>query len=594
MTLVGIQHVNQISAQLLIESSRAAYKKKGGRTRQTSRRIFALLLWAIAVLGQILPGQALPAQAQSSPQRPKLVVLLVADQFSYNYLPRYLDKFTAGGIKLLIDRGANFTHCQFQNASTQTAVGHSIIASGAYPWATGIVGDEWYDRRKSKPISAVSDESMKTIGGNGAGSSSHYMQGNTIGDQMKLATNGRSKVISISLEDKSSLLLAGRLANGAYWWDTKTGAFVTSSQYGSEIPAWLQAFNDRHYADKYFGQQWQRVLAEDQYTASTRDDYPAEKAITGGGNQFPHIINGGTTGAGEAFFNTFAMTPWSNQMLCDVAKDAIDKESLGSHTDADFLAVSFSAGELLGASFGPYSQEVEDLAIRLDQSLSGLIQHLDQKVGLDNCLIVFTADHGVAPMPEFLKERGMESSRIDVNNFKTSLDAALDGRLGAENWIDSFEPPNLYLNLSAIDRQKYRQPDVEALSAKLARSIAGVGEVYTAAQFFTNQLPSGPLMDAVRKSYYWGRSGELFVMPRPGHIFMSESTGTTTGSPYNYDTQVPLIISGSTVQNGRFAQNSSPADIAPTIANILGIEQPSICEGRVLSEALSTGGARGR
>lgn len=552
------------------------------------RRVTALALGML-----FFSLQVLPVQAQSSPSRPKLVVLLIADQFSYNYIPRYLDKFTSGGIKLLMDRGATFTDCKFANASTQTAVGHSIIATGAYPWATGIVGDEWYDRRKSKPISAVSDESMKIVGANGTGSSSHFMQGTTIGDQMKLATNGRSKVVTISLEDRSALLLAGKLANGAYWWDTKTGAFVTSAQFGTELSAWAQAFNDTHYADKYLGKPWQRLLPETQYTASTHDDYPHEKGITGDGKQFPHVITGGANAPGEAYYSAFAMTPWSNQMICDFAKEAIDKESLGLHTDPDMLSVSFSAGELLGSAFGPYSQEVEDLTLRLDQSISGLIQHIDQKVGLDNCLIVFTADHGVAPIPEFLKERGLDSSRIDVKNFKTSLDSQLDARLGPEDWVESFQPPNLYLNLNAIDKQKYRQPDVEALSAKMAHSIAGVGEVYTAAQFFTNQLPSGPLMDAVRKSYYWGRSGELFVMPRPGHIFISESTGTATGSPYNYDTQVPLIISGSNVQNGRFGQTSSPADIAPTITNILGIEQPSLCEGRVLSEALS-GSTRAR
>ncbi|HEY9731115.1 MAG TPA: alkaline phosphatase family protein [Drouetiella sp.] len=548
----------------------------------------------VAALGLLLTAaQTSPVQAQSSPTRPKLVLLLVADQFSYNYIPRYLDKFTSGGIKLLMDRGATFTNCKFANASTQSAVGHSIIATGAYPWATGIVGDDWYDRRKNKSISAVSDDAMKIVGGTAPGSSSHYMQGTTIGDQMKLATNGRSKVITISLADRAALLLAGKLANGAYFWDTKTGAFVTAAQYGTDLAGWAQTFNDQHYADKYLGKQWQRLLPETQYTASTHDDYPHERGIPGDGKQFPHTITGGANGPGEAYYSAFAMTPWSNQMICDFAREAIDKESMGMHTDPDLLAVSFSAGENLGNAFGPYSQEVEDLTLRLDQSISGLIQHVDQKVGLDNCLIVFTADHGIAPIPEFLKERGLDSSRIDVKNFKTALDTQLRSRLGQEDWIEAFEPPNLYLNLNAIDRQKYRQPDVEALSAKMAHSIAGVGEVYTAAQFFTNQVPSGPLMDAVRKSYYWGRSGELFVMPRPGHIFISESTGTGTGSPYNYDTQVPLIFSGSNVQNGRFGQSSSPADIAPTITNLLGIEQPSLCEGRVLTEALS-GSSRSR
>jgi len=561
-------------------------------TARHLRQVTAISLGLLLLVTLILPACA-PVYAQSTPTRPKLVVLLVADQFSYNYIPRYLDKLTSGGIRLLMDKGATFTNCKFTNAGTQSAVGHSIIATGAYPWCTGIVGDNWYDRRKNKPISAVSDDAMKIVGGAASGSSSHYMQGTTIGDQMKLATNGRSKVITISLADRSALLLAGKLANGAYWWDTKSGAFITAAQYGSELTGWVQAFNDQHYADRYLGKQWQRLLPENQYTASTHDDYSHERPIPGDSTQFPHTITGGANAPGEAFYNAFAMTPWSNQMLCDFAKEAIDKESLGMHTDPDLLAISFSAGELLGGAFGPYSQEVEDLTLRLDQSISGLIQNLDQKVGLDNCLIVFTSDHGIAPIPEFLKDRGLDASRIDVKNFKTTLDAQLDSRLGAEDWIESFEPPNLYLNLSAIDRQKYRQPDVEALTAKMAHSIAGVGEVYTAAQFFTNQLPSGPLMDAARKSYYWGRSGELFVMPRPGHIFISETTGTATGSPYNYDTQVPLVISGSNVLNGRFGQSSSPADIAPTITNILGIEQPSLCEGRVLTEALS-GNSRGR
>ena len=224
----------------------------------------------------------------------------------------------------------------------------------------------------------------------------------------------------------------------------------------------------------------------------------------------------------------------------------------------------------------------------MDQSLAGLFQFLDQKVGLGNCVIVFSADHGVCPIPEFLKERGMEAGRIDPKQFKTSLDAALDAQLGPEDWIDSFEPPNLYLSLNAIDRQKYRQPDVEARADKIAHSITGVGEVYTAVQLFMNQLPNGPLVDAVRKSYYWGRSGELFVIPRPGYIFSSEATGTSTGSPYNYDTQVPLIIFGANVQPGRYGQASSPTDIAPTLSSLLGIEPPSLSEGRVLWEALST------
>ncbi|MBI4532809.1 MAG: alkaline phosphatase family protein [Candidatus Melainabacteria bacterium] len=248
--------------------------------------------------------------------------------------------------------------------------------------------------------------------------------------------------------------------------------------------------------------------------------------------------------------------------------------------------MSFSAGDFLGHAFGPYSQEVEDLVLRLDQTLASFFQHLDQKVGLDKCLLILTSDHGVMPIPEFLKEKGLDAGRIDPKAFQNLLDAALDSRLGSESWIESFEPPNLYLNLDAIDKQKYRQPDVEALAAKLARSVPGVGDVFTAVQFFLNQLPSGPTVEAVKKNYYWGRSGELFVLTKPNYIFISEPNGTTHGSPYSYDSHVPFIMVGTGLRAGVYGSKCSPADIAPTIAAIVGIEPPELCEGRVLSEAL--------
>jgi hypothetical protein len=198
-----------------------------------------------------------------------------------------------------------------------------------------------------------------------------------------------------------------------------------------------------------------------------------------------------------------------------------------------------------------------------------------------------TADHGVCPIPELLKERGLDSGRIDPRAVRNLLNATLSSRLGQqEEWVEAFDPPNLYLNLNAIDKQKYRQPDVEALTAKVIRSIAGVAEAFTAFQFFSNQLPSSPLAQAARKSYYPARSGELLVLSKPGYIFSSEQAGTTHGSPYSYDTHVPLILCGSVLQAGNYGQSCSPADIAPTIAAVLGIAPPSLSEGRVLQEAL--------
>jgi predicted AlkP superfamily pyrophosphatase or phosphodiesterase len=531
-------------------------------------------------------GFSLPAGAQSA-ARPKLVVVLMADQFSYDFLARYQDKLGGGGFKFLLEHGANFTNCRYQQANTQTAPGHAVVAAGAYPWSTGIIGDSWWDRRKGKLVEAVSDETQQLVGGNGPAGSTRAMNGTTIGDEFKLASNGRSKVFTVSLKDRAALFLAGRLANEAFWFDTKTGNFVSSSQYGHELPFWSKTFNDQHFADRYFGKPWQRLLPENQYTSSTRDDYPWEHPIAGDGRQFPHVITGGVGSPGEAYYNAFEMTPWANQLVADFAREAVEHENLGDHTDPDFLGVSFSAGDYLGHSFGPYSQEVEDLVLRLDQTLASFFQYLDQKVGLDKCLIVFTADHGAMPIPEWLKEKGMDAGRIDPKSFKNLLNVALSSRLGQDEWIEAFEPPNLYLNLDAVDKQKYRQPDVEALAAKLARSVPGVGEVYTAVQFFLNQLPSGPNTDFVRKNYYGARSGELYVVTKPGYIFMADSAGTNHGSPYAYDSQVPLILYGAGVTGGRYGADCSPADIAPTIAALTGIQVPSLCEGRVLSEAVA-------
>lgn len=520
-------------------------------------------------------------------EKPKLVVVMVADQFCYDYLSRYSEKFATGGFKYLLDNGANFVNCRYQDVVTQTAPGHSIISTGAYPWATGVVANSWYSRGERKPVMAVGSDRLNLVGANGKGAGTRRMLGTTIGDQMKLSTNGRSKVITASLKDRGALFLAGHMANNAFWWDMRSGTFVSSSQYGSVLPGWVKSFNDQHYADTYFGKPWQRLLPENQYIASTRDNYSWERPIPGDGVQFPHVVSGGASSPGGAYYNAFAMTPWANQMLADFAKQAIERERLGQHQECDFLGISFSAGDYLGHAFGPYSQEVEDLVLRLDQTLMSFFQYLDQKVGLNKCVIVFTADHGVMPAPEFLKAKGFDAGRIDPGSFKRILDAALDSRLGEEDWVEAFQPPNLYLNLDAIDKQKYRQPDVEALAAKIARSVPGVGDVYTAVQFFLNQLPSGPKADLARRSYFWGRSGELMVLTKPGYIFTSKNNGTTHGSCYAYDSQVPLIISGTQVRGGRYDRNVSPADIAPTIAAILGIQAPALCEGQALSEALA-------
>jgi len=519
--------------------------------------------------------------------KPSLVVLVVADQFPYSFLSRYRDKFQAGGLRLLMEQGAHYPSCTYKCSTTHAGVGATVISTGAYPWNTGVVGNTWYSRSKKGPTSATIDDSAELIGANGTAGSPKGVSGTAIGDQMKLATNGRSKVFAIGVDQSSALLLTGRLANNAFWIDPKTGNMVSSSKYGRTPSGWVKAFNDQHYADKFLGKPWQRLLPENQYGASTKDDYPYERAFPSDGKVFPHVVQPGSQSAGQNYYDHFVMTPFANQMAIDFAREAVEKEFLGQHPDPDLLILSLSAGEKLTQSFGPYSQETEDLVLRMDQNLASLFQFINEKVGFNKATIIFTASHGSPSIPEFSKERGLDSGRIDPKVFTSFLDSKLDSQVGQEDWIEAFDPPNLYLNLDAIDKQKLRQPDVESLVARVAHSVPGIGECFTAWQLYTNQPPNSPMSDMVRRSYFFGRSGEVYVTPKSGYVFTSESTGTGYGSPFTYDTQVPLLLYGAGVRPGRYGASVSPSDIAATISAMLGIEAPSDSEGSPLAEAMA-------
>ena len=383
-----------------------------------------------------------------------------------------------------------------------------------------------------------------------------------------MAGNDRGCAVSISTSRCDALLMAGKLKDQTFWWDCQIGSFSGYARFDKTVPAWVRKFNDRHYSEKYLGKAWQ----------------PSGHANAIGspiGKIFGQKVNNGSHTANEDFYTQFCATPWANQMLIDFAKEAITQGSLGQHDAADILNISFPSFELASKDYGPDSEECYDLVGRFDQSLYDLLQFLDNKIGLGNCLIVFTAGHGALP------ETGGE---IDAKSFCNQLNTALSGKLGKSNWIEAFTPPNLYLNLNAIDHSNYRQPDVEKLAAKLGRSIPGVAEIYTAFQFFMNEVPIGPQVDMVKRSYYWGRSGELYVIPKPACVFTVEGSGIECGSPYNYDTQVPLILFGYDIRPGTYATAINPADIAPTVSNILGINSPELAEGRVLNEAISGAG----
>ncbi len=449
----------------------------------------AHLLLAILFLANLsMPVASLGA----TNQRTKIIVYLIADQFLSDYFSKCLDKFQANGFRQLLDNGANFTACRYAAATNQTACNLAVIAAGAYPWSTGIVGNEWYDRRRQKIVraNAIEDNAPNA---DEAGNTTNSAHGTTLGDELKISSNGLSRVVSISPLQSNALLLSGKSRDGAFWWDCHSGDFTGLTSSGMALPAWVKTFNEKHYSEKFLGKSWRSADS--------------------------HSINNNSV-ADEGFYTQFIATPWANQMLIDFAKEAIQQESLGQRDVPDILNINFPSFELVGKNYGPSSSEAYELVTELDRSVADLMQFLDNKIGLTNCVIVFTASHGAMASPERIKAQGIDSGIVEAKSFRSQLNTALSSKLGKANWVEAFAPPNLYLNLTAIDNSTYKQPDVEKLAAKLSRAVSGVGEIYTAFQFFMNQIPIGPQVEAIEKSYFWGRSGELYIIPNPDLLLL--------------------------------------------------------------------------
>jgi predicted AlkP superfamily pyrophosphatase or phosphodiesterase len=525
-------------------------------------------------------------RSQSSPTQTRLVVGIVIDQFRYDYLTRFESLFGEGGFKRLLNKGAVFANANYIHTPTYTACGHATFMSGTTPALNGIIGNEWFDRDTGKRVTSVSDASVKLLGGReGAGGMSpSRMISSTLGDQLKLASIGQSKVIGISLKDRSAILPAGKRPDAAYWYDSNTGNLVSSTYYFNDLPEWVKKFNREQRPDRFFGKRWEKLLPESAYRLSDADDPPYEKSSQG--NKFPHAIAGGEEAPGPRFFNRFEYTPFANDYLADFARAAIENEKLGTDDITDLLTISFSSNDLVGHAYGPYSQEVQDITLRTDRTLAEFFNYLDRKIGLEHVMIVLTADHGVAPVPEQVRNLGY-GGRLQANAVTEAIEAALDKRFENETWILNFVNGNIYLDESVIERRKLVTTEVEQIACRAVTKIAGIGECFTSSQIVAGSLPATMIASSVSNGFYPRRNGNLVIVPQPFYFF-GETLGTTHGTPYSYDTHVPVIFHGAGITPGTYYQAVSPADIAPTLAVLLRIDPPSNSIGRILSEAFQT------
>ncbi|HEY1339972.1 MAG TPA: alkaline phosphatase family protein [Bryobacteraceae bacterium] len=500
------------------------------------KRIFVLLLAAVLLL-------------QAAPRKPKLVLAIVIDQFRYDYLTRFRSEYHAGFDRLLT-KGAVFTNARYEHFPTVTAIGHSTILSGATPSISGIIGNDWYDRDDGGKVTSVSDPKTQLLGGNGTGSSPRRMLVDTVGDELKIADNGKSRVIGISLKDRAAILPAGHMADGAYWFDTRSGNFVSSTYYFADLPGWVKDFNATRPADKYQSATW---------------------------------LNRKLPPAAPQLYSAIDASPFGNEMIESFAERALDAEQLGKRDVTDVLAVSFSSNDYVGHALGPDSPEVHEISVRTDAILEKLFQAVDRAVGLDNALVILTADHGVAPVPEVNTARKMPGGRIPAGTFTKTVQAALTEKYGEGQWIVSDSDHSLYFNLPLIEQKKLDRAEVNRFAADVALHLPHVFRVYTREQLMAGLAQEDQVARRVMNGFYVRRGPDVEILLEP--YWMYAATGTTHGTTFSYDSHVPVILMGAGIRPGRYYNPIAVNDIAPTLAAILEVETPFGSVGRVLSES---------
>ena len=488
---------------------------------------------------------------------------IVIDQFRYDYLLRFRGDYHSGLDRLLRD-GAVFTDAHYLHAATVTAVGHSTFLSGAPPSVSGIIANEWYDRETKQTVTSVFDPKSQLVGGvpGAPGSSPRRLLVSTVGDELKMQ-GVAAKVIGISIKDRSAILPAGHMADAAYWYDPDSNHWVTSTYYGTELPDWVMKLNGENGYQRYLGAKW----------------YPLDDP-GGTGKPFCSMV----ANTDVRFCGGLEATPWGNEMIEEFAERAISAEDLGSRDRVDILAVSFSANDYVGHAVGPDDPAVRDISIRTDRLLGKLMDFVDARLGSGNTLLVLTADHGVAPVPEVNQARKMPGGRLSDARVSQRITDALTKRFGPGKWLLPSPASMPYLNSELIQTRKLDPAEVERVAASAAQAEAHIARIYTRHEILSGNVQRDDIGRAMSLGFYGPRSSDLLILQEPYYLF--DATGTSHGTPYDYDNHVPVIFAGPQIKAGTYPQKIAVNDIAPTLAAILGIEQPSGSIGRILAEVL--------
>jgi predicted AlkP superfamily pyrophosphatase or phosphodiesterase len=519
--------------------------------------------------------------AQKSKQ-PKLVVGIVVDQMRSDYIEKYKSKYSQKGFLRLQSQGFDCRNTNYNYAPTFTGPGHASIYTGTTPMLNGIVSNDWYVRKSNDTMYCVYDKNAKSIGAeNSVGKMSpNNLLTTTITDELQLTTQGKSKVIGISLKDRGAILPAGRAADAAYWFDGYTGNWISSSWYMTELPEWVKNFNNKKYPDQYLSKPWNTLLPIDQYTESDKDDSPYEMSYKGETKPvFPHDLPAlkGTS------WDLVRRTPFGNTMTKDLALEAITAEHMGEDEVTDFLCVSFSATDYVGHQFGTNAIELEDTYIRLDKDLEDLFAFLDAKCGKDNYLVFLTADHAAIQNPQSLIDVKLNAGFINARVINDTVIDYLKQQYGSAKYFSCYDNNQVYLNRKAIAEDKLNLEEVQTKVAQYLSNIIEGVYMCVAGETLKNNVSVDPLMVRIKNGYHPERSGDVIVVYAPGWIENlyggNGKQGTTHGSPYSYDTHVPLLWMGTGITQGSTTRPINITDIAPTLSFLLNTNLPNANKG---------------
>jgi hypothetical protein len=555
--------------------------------------------WMAALLASLFAASPFGEASESgeTPDRPRLVVIIVIDQFRGDYIQAFEDYFTDDGFKKLCREGAWFTNALYDYGPTATGPGHASLLTGSTPSVHGIVGNNWEDLDdggRSKYCCGDDGERILGLpaGTKSSGRSPRNLESTTLGDQLKAATGDRGQVWTVAIKDRAAILTGGKRADGAIWWDNDTGNYVSSTYYFGELPSWVQGLNTEHVADAHFKKPWDLAAPKSAYrvhlVSAARNDDAWRRYH---GNEFPKILGRRSSRPDKSYYTDVYSSPFGNEVVLEAARRAVDGQKLGADSATDLLMVCLSANDVVGHVYGPDSAEVMDCSIRTDRQLAKFLAWVNDRVGLDQCLIAVTADHGVGSIPEYVNALGLGGGRLKSGDVEDYIEAQLRRQLGTpedgRKYVDNVKFPWLWLDEETLAAEQIEIARAARLAAQIVQTYEGVSSAFAMPDLLDrNHQSTGVLERQIVKSYFPRRSGQVYIHWQRNWYTAGNAAGH--GSAYDYDQHVPIIIRGAGIRPGRYGQRVCPTGLTITLCKLLGLDPPAGANGTAYDACLSS------